>query len=144
MLAVRLPALRRPKRWADDGQVHSAHQRRAMAKATMDAADDLLFRLYSLRRERVAGGMRGPYMYFVEGATTGLVKIGFAAHVGERVASLQTGCAEELRLVAAVSGTKAIEREAHKIFVGFRVIGEWFRREGALDLFIASLGREVR
>ena len=70
------------------------------------------------------------------------VKIGkCTGHPNARMAQLQTGSAETLRLDAFVGGGLEKERELHELFAAYRIHPrtEWFRREGDLLDFIRSL-----
>jgi hypothetical protein len=59
------------------------------------------------------------------------IKIGWSwAHPGARggrLAQLQTGCPDELRLLGAILGAKSEERALHARFYEHRIRGEWFR-----------------
>lgn len=66
-------------------------------------------------------------VYFVRAEESQRVKIGFTAtEPAARVASLQTGSPERLRLVAAVPGSLELERALHELLRGSRIHGEWF------------------
>lgn len=58
------------------------------------------------------------------------IKIGFTkGDVWERIAQLQTGCPQELRLLGTGPGGRYMEKSLHNILKDFRVHGEWFRDE---------------
>ena len=76
---------------------------------------------------------REPGEVYVIQAGEGAVKIGFTSgDVGKRLAVLQVGNAEELRVVLAFPGTTQQEAALHKRLQRFRIHGEWFIAE-ALD-----------
>jgi hypothetical protein len=64
------------------------------------------------------------YVYLIDAGMD--VKIGYARNPFKRLALLQTGNSEPLRLAAAFPGTKQTERELHELFAGDRIRGEWF------------------
>lgn len=65
-------------------------------------------------------------LYAVQAASDGHVKIGRAANVEERIASLQTAHSEPLKLLAVASGFGCLESQIHSLISPFRVRGEWF------------------
>ena len=65
-------------------------------------------------------------VYFIQCGTTGPVKIGMARDVRKRMATLQTACPFDLRLLAAIDGSADLERELHQRFAEHRLRGEWF------------------
>lgn len=70
-------------------------------------------------------------IYFIESG--GQTKIGKSIHPGRRVAQLQTGNPAALRLLVTV---RAEERDLHRFFAPFRLHGEWFENNTALDAMI--------
>lgn len=82
------------------------------------------------RIARRASPKRGEvYVYFVHAPDSGRVKIGRAADVRRRLAVLQTGSPEALRLLAATldkSGGE-LERDFQRMFAADRLKGEWFK-----------------
>lgn len=66
------------------------------------------------------------YVYFVQAGEDGLVKIGCASDVASRLATLQTGSPEPLRLLGVTAGGKSAESALHRRFAHLRVRGEWF------------------
>ncbi len=74
------------------------------------------------RRHRSASSV-----YFIQAGLFGLIKIGSATDPTARLAMFQTGCPEELRLIAAIPGGGVAERRLHKQFAHLRVRGEWFQ-----------------
>lgn len=68
------------------------------------------------------------WVYFVQCRTTGLIKIGTTKRDPEkRLATLQTGCPTELRLLGTLRGGEPRESRLHEDFSDYRVRGEWFR-----------------
>jgi hypothetical protein len=65
------------------------------------------------------------------------VKIGISANVDERMVTLQTP--EPVQLYALLDGWLREEMELHKRFAEYRLQGEWFRKEGALADWVATL-----
>lgn len=80
--------------------------------------------------QRVPGEARRPkagVVYFIQDAVTADVKIGFCLMQPEkRLAALQTGNANPLRLLGHVPGTDAHEKGLHRRFAAFRRAREWF------------------
>jgi hypothetical protein len=68
------------------------------------------------------------------------VKIGRAVHVGQRVASLQTGTPHELRVLRILKGDR--ESEMHARFADDRIRGEWFRWSRAIEAFVEEPWKE--
>src|SRR5688572_29831146 len=65
-------------------------------------------------------------VYFVQAGESGPIKIGFARKVQRRIATLQTGQHERLRLIADCPGSRGHEQEFHKALAAHRLDGEWF------------------
>lgn len=74
--------------------------------------------------EAVVAERDGSSVYFAESA--GRVKIGWSKKVATRIAQLQTGCPEPIRLLATTPGGLGLERRLHQQFAAARVNGEWF------------------
>lgn len=77
-------------------------------------------------------------IYLIQsGAADGPVKIGFTLGPPEqRLALLQVGNPNELRLLGLIRGTVQNERELHKRFRNHHIRGEWFRcDESVLEWF---------
>jgi hypothetical protein len=89
----------------------------------------------------MSGCTRYGYVYFVEAVGTGTVKIGWCNYerLDRRIASLQTGCPHELKLLTYYSDSQAGEKHMHRWFFRYHVHGEWFRHEGELAKYIAEL-----
>ncbi len=66
-------------------------------------------------------------VYFVRSGEAGPIKIGWAVSVRKRLALLQTGNPETLRVLAVAPGDAELEALLHLRFDALRVRGEWFR-----------------
>lgn len=74
--------------------------------------------------ERLTSGT----VYFIQGESTRLIKIGFTDRaVKARCAILQVGSPDKLIILGSIDGSREIESYLHDIFAKHRVIGEWFR-----------------
>lgn len=80
----------------------------------------------------------GTYVYFIECGPRGPIKIGHAAHPGQRLAGLQGSNPIPLRIVRLLYGGRERERILHKKFAKTRLNGEWFRRTKRLLAYIAT------
>jgi hypothetical protein len=76
------------------------------------------------------------FVYFIQGQTTGLIKIGFAVNPQKRIKILATGCTEHLKILCVQPGTRDHERRAHEKFAHLRQKGEWFLPGKPLLAFI--------
>lgn len=74
------------------------------------------------------------YIYFV--AAGKHVKIGFARNVKSRIADIQVGHHEKLKLLHMEKGTMQDEAVFHALFSGLRYRGEWFHNAGDLADYI--------
>ena len=81
-------------------------------------------------------------MYFIR-AGDGPVKIGVTADVEARVATLQTGNACKLSVLAVIPVPPEMEGKLHKALDAHRLIGEWFCWCAEVELLVA-LARENR
>lgn len=84
-------------------------------------------------------GVDGPWLYFIQAADNGPIKIGFASSPETRRNDLQSGNHLLLRLLVAVPGGRRAEELAHAAFVASRIRGEWFRAEPSLLELIRRL-----
>lgn len=66
------------------------------------------------------------FVYFIQNATTGAIKIGTAADPIGRLSTLQTGSDAELLLIGITTGGMETERALHQRFAATRIRGEWF------------------
>lgn len=76
---------------------------------------------------------RVAFVCFIQAGESGPIKIGFADNPIARMASLQTGHYQELRLLWATGGkTEGYEQHLHSRYALDRIRGEWFRPSPAL------------
>lgn len=68
------------------------------------------------------------------------VKIGHARNPEKRLALLQTGTPEQLRILAVIDGPPRLERELHELFAGDRIRGEWFHKTRELVGYFEDTG----
>jgi hypothetical protein len=72
--------------------------------------------------------MSDAYVYFIQADEAGPIKIGFTAGDPQaRLNQLQTGNPSALKLLGAIKGTTAKERELHAALSEHRLQGEWFK-----------------
>jgi len=81
----------------------------------------------------------GAKVYFITDDATGLIKIGRAMDVEQRLKGLQTGAPGQLRVLADMDGGAAGEADMHRRFAHLRVRGEWFSPGDDLLQFIEAL-----
>jgi hypothetical protein len=79
------------------------------------------------------------YIYFVEAADNGLVKIGYAKRPAARLHQLQSISPSALTLKGVVRGSRSHEVRLHEHFKENRVRGEWFSPCQELVDFLAGL-----
>lgn len=86
----------------------------------------------ALGQARRSAGFAAPsFVYAIEAATAGRVKIGRAKNPEQRVNDLQTGSAELLDLICVAPECRALnELEAHRFLSEYRRQGEWFDLDG--------------
>lgn len=78
-------------------------------------------------------------VYFIKNPR-GHVKIGLTKNrIASRLKNIQTGSAEKLELIAAVSGAIELERRLHERFAVRRLSGEWFDFSGGMDELLAVI-----
>jgi len=83
-------------------------------------------------------------IYFIQSGTSGPIKIGYSGgSIERRLAALQTGHPEPLRLLASMGGDRSTEAELHRRFHTHRRSGEWFDPHPDLIQFIAVLRPEA-
>jgi hypothetical protein len=79
-------------------------------------------------------------VYFIRAEESKRVKIGFTStDPSARLATLQTGSPERLRLVAAVPGSMELERNLHEMLSASRIHGEWFRSTADVHALIVGV-----
>jgi hypothetical protein len=87
------------------------------------------------------------YIYAVQGEKTGLVKIGIATNIRQRLSTFRTHSPDVLRVVKVLGPiTRALEVEQtfHEAFAEQRKHGEWFEPNEALMNTIAGWIGESR
>ena len=92
------------------------------------------------------------YIYFIRAMGTPYVKVGISNNVERRLATLQTGNHEELRLVTVIGpydkpGTaRVLEARIHVALCFEHVRGEWYRvpRDEDIEDVLESAGFSVR
>lgn len=89
------------------------------------------------RRQRVLDARpKDGIVYFIQDAVKTDIKIGFCLKQPEkRLAALQTGNSNPLRLVGHVPGSEAHEKGLHRRFSRFRTHGEWFSNAVLADVY---------
>ena len=68
-------------------------------------------------------------LYFVQCRVTGSVKVGRSRNVQARIAQLQTGCPQPLRVILLGVGMGHRERGIHRLLRRYRTSGEWFTED---------------
>jgi hypothetical protein len=96
-----------------------------------------------LRAGTLEATVKETFVYFVA-ARGGPIKIGSSMNPKRRIASLQTTHPRQLRLMVAVPGGAALEREYHRRFAAHRLEGEWFERHPDIMAEITRLRRASR
>lgn len=83
------------------------------------------------------------FVYLIRAGASGPVKIGWASDPHKRLAQLQSGNHEQLRLLDCdqfpVEDAREIERDLHQTFAAQRIRGEWFRAEGPVLQLIEAV-----
>lgn len=74
-------------------------------------------------------------IYFAQTNDNAFIKIGYASNVKNRLAALQTGAPQGVKLLAAMPGDHKVERALHERFAGLRGHGEWFRTNAVIADF---------
>jgi hypothetical protein len=96
-------------------------------KRKMDS-DQLYKKILEEQRKRRLE-RKGDSLYFVQARETGRIKIGRSKNPSKRLKALQTGNAQELRLIASLEGLGWREKDLHHKLREWRVSGEWFDYE---------------
>lgn len=77
--------------------------------------------------------MSDQYVYFIQADESGPIKIGFTTgDPRHRLSALQAGNPAALKLLGAIKGSSAREREFHTTFAEWRLQGEWFQSHPAV------------
>lgn len=86
------------------------------------------------------GGCSHPTeVYFLEGALSGLIKIGIASSLSSRVASIRTSTPEPLSLICHLPANQYFEKFMHGLFEPLRHHGEWFYPHWTIHSVIMGL-----
>lgn len=111
---------------------------------TYDEAGHLVREAFLNRGAATPDATRG--VYFLRAGESGNIKIGKTYDLNARVASLQTGSPEPLRLLAFINCREVNPTDAeaamHGKFQQYRLQGEWFRPADELLDFIRGLGTD--
>jgi hypothetical protein len=78
-------------------------------------------------------------VYFLEGALSGLIKIGIASHLKSRISAIQSASTEPVSLVCHLPGNKDLEKFLHGVFEPLKHHGEWFYPHWTLKSVIMGL-----
>jgi integrase len=81
-------------------------------------------------------------IYFIQNERTANIKIGSAVDVRTRLADLQTGSCDPLRLIGVIPGDTSDEKRLQRLFGKFRFRGEWFRPNAVVMAFITKHARD--
>lgn len=86
------------------------------------------------------------YVYFVQGETTELIKIGITSQdINLRIMDMQCGSPDRLTLLGIMCvKSRVVEKVLHKHFASTRVHGEWFRPSPELLEYIAEYTRRTQ
>lgn len=85
------------------------------------------------------------FIYFIQSGVDGPVKVGYsAARPEKRLAELQTGNPETLRLLGYVGGSEHLERHLHRVLHLWRRRGEWFAPGRDLAFMVRLGGHKIR
>ena len=79
------------------------------------------------------------FVYFIQGQTTGLIKIGQTARsVSNRLRVIQSNSPDKLEVIKVIKSEKGAEQFLHDKFESVRSHGEWFYPSADLIEFIQS------
>lgn len=97
----------------------------------------------------MAGRHQTDFVYIARGLSSGLMKIGCSWHPRVRIDFLVNEFREDIELLAAFAGDTATEAALHRRFAHLRATRrvqtrEWFRDDGSIDAFVATLPDEAR
>lgn len=74
-------------------------------------------------------------IYFAQAEASGLVKIGFALDVRDRIYSLAVGSPVRVELLGALPALRAAEKALHRALRPKRIKGEWYSAEFAMGVY---------
>lgn len=80
------------------------------------------------------------FAYAIQAGEGGPIKIGTSADPWQRLKTLQTANASELRVIAAWRVLFFEEQDIHETFARFRLRGEWFEPAEELVKFVLGAG----
>jgi DNA-binding XRE family transcriptional regulator len=80
-------------------------------------------------------------VYFIQAGAGGPIKIGIAANLQRRIATLQTGCPEPLVVLGTIAGGPLEEARLHAHLRAFRIRGEWFKPS---ELVLSTVQQALR
>lgn len=86
---------------------------------------------------------RKSQVYFAGKRDRGLIKIGFAQDIPNRLRKLRKQAGADLVMLATVPGGRVLESLYHQMFAAERVGLEWFRRSPLLTAEFSRLARAV-
>ena len=104
----------------------------ALNELGFDSMDEFM----ASREEKEA---RKGNIYFIQSGENGPIKIGFSMDVEDRINRLATSRADDLILLASMSGDMQKERALHKRFADCHIRREWFNPDPTLIDYIDSL-----
>lgn len=81
------------------------------------------------------------YIYFIQGITTGRIKIGISKDPKKRLDRMQLS--EQAVLLSAFRGSRITEQQLHIQFKKHRVHGEWFEPADEILQFIEKFDSEI-
>jgi excisionase family DNA binding protein len=83
-------------------------------------------------------------IYFIQAGDAGPIKIGYTLNsVANRLAGIQTGNHEELRIIGVMPGGRATEAEIHEQIAQHRIRGEWFHPHADVFALLRRLQTEA-
>jgi hypothetical protein len=126
-------------------EYHADKQRRRQRSSDMSReGDDTRRTVLSIRsfisRNDVAD-VDGVSVVYFAAVGKSAVKIGFSTDVEERLQTFRQWFRfERIALLAALPGSKKLERQIHRALASARISGEFFRTDAVMD-FLTNLGR---
>lgn len=88
---------------------------------------DLMERIALAQRVSDIGDRSDIHVYFIQRGEGGPIKIGASSNVVRRLAELQIGAPEDMRIVGVwIYGGRSGERGLHRMHSTDRIGGEWF------------------
>lgn len=101
----------------------------------------------SRSKSHFSPGTRNPFVYFIQGRITKVIKIGITSNIYQRLSSFKCDSADEVDVLACIPldsplQSTAIERYLHKRFDQFRHHGEWYSPVPELCDYITGLANK--